>query len=267
MFPDSWHPDGFPPSQMLTVPSCRACNAMYQKHELRVLLPLAAALPRSKANDSVVERAIRGAEPAAGRTVNEVLASRRSRSKLHAERPAVVPFSDTERGMWSPTRTKPGPVRTPAGLLVENAVCAVKYDRRAMRALADQVSQRVLLRRTRRPNATRPALLVGELRRGSSLSSPSTLKNLPGYVNHGRPPFEWALVTSDTRPRSPSASSFSGTRSRSLRGPATRRLVLATMTRSSSSKSWGASLPSRALGGRARRSPRKSGHATRRAVR
>src|SRR5580698_2863276 len=67
VFPESWYPDEFRPSEMLTVPACQPCNHGSGRNEGRVFLDLVSTLPDDPRTASLVQRAMRAADPAAGR--------------------------------------------------------------------------------------------------------------------------------------------------------------------------------------------------------
>lgn len=87
VFPQSWYPDDHPPSAMLTVTACSPCNGAYDRIEKKLFLPLVMSLPTDPRTDSILERAIRSAEAAAGKS---------ERDREHRQKKAEAFFRRTK---------------------------------------------------------------------------------------------------------------------------------------------------------------------------
>lgn len=103
VFPESWHPDGFPPSQMLLVPSCSPCNHSYGRREERMFLPLVMMLPTDPRTSGLAQRAMRAADPAAGRDERDAAIRRRVGEALLRKTKIIPPMTSVQDTMWTRT--------------------------------------------------------------------------------------------------------------------------------------------------------------------
>ncbi len=101
MFPESWYPDAHPPSAMLTVPACSPCNANYDRTEKKLFLPLVISLPTDPRTSSIMERAIRSAEEAAGKSERD-REHRKKRADSYFRRSRVVGPAVEIEAPWTP---------------------------------------------------------------------------------------------------------------------------------------------------------------------
>jgi hypothetical protein len=134
VFPESWYPDGFPPSEMLTVPSCRKCNGDYGRIEERLFLRLALSLPTGEPFDSITERAMRGAEAASGKSVRDV-SFRHARGRSIMRSISIIGPNDSIDSAWTPSGRPVTDLVTEAGLLV-HGTGVVEFGWKNLEALA-----------------------------------------------------------------------------------------------------------------------------------
>lgn len=123
VFPESWYPDEFPPSQMLTVPSCPACNHGRGQQEQSVFLPLVSTLPPDSRTASLVDRALRSADPNAGRNAEDSAYRRRTGEALLGRATIIPPGSSVPDALWMRGGPQSGQVgETADGTRVEGMV-------------------------------------------------------------------------------------------------------------------------------------------------
>lgn len=130
VFPESWYPDGYPASAMLTVPACSKCNRDYGRLEERLFLPFAVTLDGDPLYQSVVVRALKSVDPSAAKGIRDI--AYRVRARRRALRQLeVLTLADTDRTLWSPQRTRqvlsPTELTTPAGI-VANGVPGIRFN-------------------------------------------------------------------------------------------------------------------------------------------
>jgi hypothetical protein len=183
---------------MLIVPACRKCNGDFGRIEERLFLDLAGTLPTSPANDSVLERAIRGAEAAAGRSVRDV-SYRYARGQSFLKRTSVASDSAVvETAAWTPVNFAPSPVVTPAGLHVMG-VPTVKIDGTALDALIVKLFKGCYY-------AVHGSSLPTEIpvTPKSFTVDPrpqiEEMKKISGYRAFGKPPFHYGMVIGPNDP-------------------------------------------------------------------
>jgi hypothetical protein len=91
---------------MLTVPGCLPCNREYGKLEERMFVPLVTMLPTDDRTASLVERALRAVDPAAGRNPKDA-AFRRRLGESILRRTTVLPPGQKPSMEPAWTRTEP----------------------------------------------------------------------------------------------------------------------------------------------------------------
>lgn len=118
VFPESWYPDEHPPSAMLTVPACSPCNANYDRTEKKLFLPLVISLPTDPRTSSILERATRSAEEAAGKSERD-REHRKKRAESFFRRAKVVGPEVEVETPWTPMGRPLGEFVTDNGLVVQ----------------------------------------------------------------------------------------------------------------------------------------------------
>jgi hypothetical protein len=134
VFPESWYPDEHFPSKMLTVPACSPCNAAYDQVEKKLFLPLAVSLPDDPRTASIVERALRSAEPGAGKSPRDIK-HRQARGESFLRRTSIVMPGEPVNAMWTPMGRPLVDFVTEGGLHVQGTP-AVRYGWENLEAIA-----------------------------------------------------------------------------------------------------------------------------------
>jgi hypothetical protein len=135
VFPESWYPDGFPRASMVLVPACRKCNGDYGRIEERMFLPLVGGLPYDDpAIRSIIDRALRGADPNAANDARDVSYRGARRRSIQRRFELIGPNEHPQTVVWTPAARTLSNVRTPAGL-VARGTPAVRFDPEDLSAL------------------------------------------------------------------------------------------------------------------------------------
>lgn len=192
VFPESWYPDGYPRTSMITVPSCSRCNRDFGRAEERLFLQFALSLPPSGATRSIVERAIRGADPDQGRGLRDT-SHRAARKRGFNKRTSVVSAAlPPSNAAWTPAPRPIGRVQTPSGLVVDGSI-VYQPDPQSMDALTAKLLKGTFFHLQKRPLKSE-AVISG----GLFLDDPSDL--LRGMLQTGwchvrkESPFQYAML-------------------------------------------------------------------------
>lgn len=196
VFPESWYPDDYPQSGMLTVPACSKCNRDYGRLEERLFMPFAVTLDGDPFYQSVVARALKSVDPSAAKGIRDI--SYRVRARRRALRQLeVLTLADTDRTLWSPQRARqvlsPTLLTTPSGL-VTNGVPGIRFNPEDMSALGVKLMRGAFFAVKRRPL---PAGTPCDARAFSNDATPVWESSRLNWNEGGQPPFEGRYTFAD----------------------------------------------------------------------
>ncbi|HET9625891.1 MAG TPA: hypothetical protein VFP84_31235 [Kofleriaceae bacterium] len=196
VFPESWYPDGYPPSKMLVVPSCRPCNQAYNRVEVRMLPSLILSVTQADDDppiDSVIQRFARSLDAMQGKSVTDIFHRNARKAKIMRST-NVLGAGEEVSGTpgWHPAGRIDGPVETLAGLQVYGAPI-IKFNADDANALIVKFMKGTFFALTGcslPPSVTiTPVTFVKDPR--PALAS---IERLPNYAVHGDWPFEYGGV-------------------------------------------------------------------------
>lgn len=202
VFPESWHPDGYPPSKMLVVPSCRGCNDAYNRVEIRMLPVLILSVTPAKNDppiDSVIERLARSLDAMEGKSVTDIFHRNARKTKLMRST-NVLGAGEKISGTpgWHPAGRIDGPVQTLAGLHVYGAP-TLKFNANDAKVLIVKFMRGAFFALTGRPLpfeiAIDPVTFTKDPR-----PALADIEQLPNYAVHGGWPFEYGGMVLDGDP-------------------------------------------------------------------
>jgi len=198
VLPESWYPDGHPPSKMLTVPACGPCNAAHDKFEKKLFLPFALSLPDDPRVASIVERAMRSADPAAGKSPRDTEHRQARGASLMRRTSILLPDQDIE-AIRTPMGRPLAEYVTESGLHVRGTP-AVNYGWENLEAVAIKFLRGVFFDRTKTPLGTAKPCWARTFVDVDPQPLVDEWKRLPMCQTAGEFPF-WSALAIDERGR------------------------------------------------------------------
>jgi hypothetical protein len=195
VFPESWYPDEHFPSKMLTVPACGPCNAAFDQVEKRLFLPLAVSLPTDPRTASIVERALRSAEPRAGKNPRDSK-HRQARSESFLRRTSIVMPGEPVNAMWTPMGRPLMDFVTENGLRVQGTP-TVRYGWENLEAIAVKFLRGAFFDRAGVPLGSDTPCWARAFAEGDPSQVIEQWRRIPTCQTRGEFPFWFALATDE----------------------------------------------------------------------